>query len=164
LTREDVLAMPAGPALDVLVAERVMGWQWWKSRETGRRALFRPESIPEWFTARAEGTEELCRDTVANGGAVALPALSAYAGPAWRVVEILRERLRHHVIVNDFPPRGTFEVHAQDQADHEAGAPWWGYQVILERGPDRRAVWASGDTLPLAICRAALLTTLEPES
>jgi hypothetical protein len=76
--------------LDIAIAEKVMGWEWWKSSATGRRGIFAPNAIPrftdEWFTVRADGTEELCMDW-----GYSLPAYSTEIAAAWLVMDKLIE-------------------------------------------------------------------------
>lgn len=49
-------------ALNVWLAENLFGFEWWRSSKTGRRELFPADNVPDWFTERADGTEELCFD------------------------------------------------------------------------------------------------------
>ena len=80
LTRDAILALPAGPALDALVAERVLGWTRIKV----------PNPIPP-----GRGCDALRLPDgstfVVNGGHAprALPAYSTDIAAAWAVVEHL---------------------------------------------------------------------------
>lgn len=52
--------MPPGWELDRLVAEKVLGWVWRRSRETGRRCLYPPTGPwPTWMDQPADGSEPL---------------------------------------------------------------------------------------------------------
>lgn len=64
--------MGPGPALDALVAEKVLGWRWRRSSVTGRRCLFAPNGWPEWMDSDSDGSEEIVRDVPA-GMVPALP-------------------------------------------------------------------------------------------
>jgi hypothetical protein len=124
----------AGRELDALVAEKVMGWTWWRSSATGRRGIFAPGVIPrgayEWFKELADGTEELCRDWGAY-----LPAYSTDIAMAWRVVEKMN---RHRFSIGEFKP-GTWKA------------------SFSELSPIRpMPCLATAATAPLAICLAAL--------
>lgn len=47
--------------LNVQVAE-ALGWEWWRSKDTGRRCLYAPGRHPSWMTTRADMSEELVSD------------------------------------------------------------------------------------------------------
>lgn len=120
LTPDAVLAMPAGEAMDVLVATMVLGW--------------RKEPYPA----------DVCASSthwVTGGGAfvgVECPLFSDDLGDAEIVLDWLHRRAGRLDI--HCGRDGTFEV----RCDHADGS------------------WhkAEADTLPLALCRAALLETL----
>jgi len=127
MTRESILAMPAGPEMDALVAERVMGWTWepgpyLQDPETPRRA--HPQSTRN-----------------------APDPYSTNIAAAWLVVEKLN-----------------------DKKIAEAGGDWsWPVEItyICDEGREGWCVQFQGrhdavaEPAPLAICRAALLTTLD---
>lgn len=62
MTKSEILALEAGRETDALIAEHVMGFQWWRSNFSGLRALFLEASKPDWFTELASGAEGLARD------------------------------------------------------------------------------------------------------
>lgn len=132
MTLAEALALPAGPELDRIVAERVMGWRWRRSNVTGRRALYPADGPwPEWMTESASGAEEECRDH----WAASLPPYSTDVAAAWMVVERVEPGLSHIGVT----------------------APGW--EVVIYRAPDGGEpveIVESGPTAPLAICRAAL--------
>ncbi len=64
MNREEILAMKPGPELDALVAKKVMGWIEMDEPES-TRLLYR---MPKWY--------------------------STHIGPAWLVVEQLKDRFR----------------------------------------------------------------------
>jgi hypothetical protein len=129
--------LEAGRETDELVAERVMGFEWWRSSETGRRGLFPPGMIPrgsdEWFTERADMTEGLC---LAHSSYV--PHYSTDIKDAWQVLrEFYSRGFRYKV-------EGRQHAHPDHMAFVEVALPsqeWQGF------APNE----------PLAICRAALL-------
>jgi hypothetical protein len=107
MTREQILAMEAGEAMDNLVAERVMGWV---SRSIGG---------PWWYP-------------------------STYIAPVWQVADKMG---------------AGFNL---VRATNDAGEIVWGCRYEHpedENGCCVSIAWAP--TAPLAICRAALLQTLE---
>jgi len=143
--REEIHVMEAGRELDALVAERVMGWtqrntyagpQWYdQDGPVGRGATFQDEKTGTWLGWQ--------------------PSLKI--ADAWEVVEALRAR-RRNLILNDgthHPP--TYEV----QAGIDEHGPWAFCAFEIEGGINGRCARAM--TAPLAICRAALLTTLSEE-
>jgi hypothetical protein len=133
LTRESVEKMEAGPEMDALVAERVMGWTDFKmAAECGRLHGIPPGSDRNYGEC--------------------LRRYSSVMAQAWDVVE------RMHALGFCFnldkcaaddreqpPPMVTFMRDGHHINDH--------YQA------DRRDWHASGP-VPYAICRAALLSTL----
>jgi hypothetical protein len=134
--------LEAGRELDVLVAEKIFLWEWWRSSSTGRRCLFAPGAIPrcsgEWFLERADGSEALVGDWDCWSG----PHYSTAIGAAWEVVKHLIERGYSF----DMGTREDFTLMM--------------WEVTLQP-PDFKSMedWtgAVGETAPLAICRAALL-------
>jgi hypothetical protein len=121
------------PDLDVAIAEKVMGWEWWKSSATGRRGIFAPNAIPrftdEWFTVRADGTEELCMDW-----GYSLPAYSTDIAAAFTVVDKLQGGLR-------------FELRRRPD-----GGYWASFGEEMS---------AEAETAAMAICLAALAAVEE---
>ncbi len=110
----DVATMPAGPALDRLVAERVLG---------------RPYRDPSGWEMQYEGA---ARD-----------AFSTDIAHAWAVVEHLRAA-------------GVKWEIADDYLDAGAGS-WFAMTEQTKAGAACRVVGPYAETVPLAICRAALL-------
>lgn len=143
--REEIHAMEAGPKMDALVAESVMGWS---RRDT--------DAGPQWVDA--EGTLTHRAVTFSHDHIMWIgwrPSVDIAA--AWDVVEALRTR-RRNLILNDgthHPP--TYEV----QAGIDEHGPWTFCAFELDGGINSRSARAM--TAPLAICRAALLTTLSEE-
>lgn len=128
--------MPAGPEMDALVAEKVMGWRWRKSSATGRRCLFSPTRWPEWFTALADGTEGIVGDW---DRPTHIPRYSTDIAAAWEVVEKMR--------ANGYAPQ-----------IRPWGARWAGWGVADDRDGDIDLCrnFGSAETVPLAIVRWAL--------
>lgn len=73
----------AGRGLDALIAEKVMGYQWWRSSSSGNRSLFAKGKQPEWFKKLADGTEPL----VTDWKMVRLPAFSTSIADAHSIVD-----------------------------------------------------------------------------
>lgn len=129
----DYSTMPAGPEIDRLVAEKVMGWRWaghyWSCGD-GTAVL--PEAgfagAPPWSTA---------------------PRFSTDIAQAWKVVERM-----HELGFTDFAalPMGTpgsADAWTAAAMPKEATMVWW--ETVA---PDK---WrGDADTAPLAISRAAL--------
>ncbi len=124
---------------DAVVAEKVMGALWWRSSSTGRRALFM-EKPPEWFTERADGTEDRVGDWNHYGG------FASYT-TSWDAMREVVEKMSGDGFawsIYDYVPgdRGAF-FHAPDS------------------GP---VTHATAPTEPEAVCIAALtaLGHMEP--
>ena len=125
LTREAILAMPAGREMDALIAELVMGW--------------RVEHEPYQFLDGEAGTGY-------DDPGDFQPSTDIAA--AWEVVERLN-------LLDLYALKRSNEYDSQT-AGYEVGEPSCG---------DGGRYWdrlAEAETAPLAICRAALLTTITP--
>jgi hypothetical protein len=84
MTREEILAKPAGRELDTLVAEKVMGFH------------------IDRFTAHYDGLYEQCQVWIDAEGKSHNPRkLSTDISAAWEVVEELRKRYFHIEIMTD---------------------------------------------------------------
>lgn len=134
MTREQIEAMPAGPEMDALVAERVMGW-WadangeWNSNP----------DLPKLMGVVAPDTS-FCDLPVWQP--------SSDIAAAWEVVEKLSDKLWCELKVNftsDYKSRAGFTT---------VGCSGFNGR------PDFAACGNTRTDLPLAICRAALLATL----
>jgi hypothetical protein len=129
----DIETMVAGPAMDDLVAERVMGWVWVVPKpragllHPGQRFLMDPEEFGNsWFAERywdrARGDEPIDR------AAMNTSPYSTDIAAAWAVVERLIEK------------KMFFDI-------RKNSARWYGgFDTIVEKA----------NTPSLAICRAAL--------
>lgn len=148
MTREEIMAMEPGAEMDALVATLVMGWQrfvpgtrdpafdWaqWNTA-TGASGWF-VDSDPDYYACGEE-----CH--------VWRPSTDITA--AWMVVEAVRER-------PDADGYARWYVKIHDTAIPET--PWTAtFRKRLGGGPPFMAE-ASEKDAPLAICRAALLTTI----
>lgn len=137
MTREEILAMPAGPKLDALIAEKVMGWTSYESHLTCEDFGTRGEPLIFWNPPG-----------MTSAGAT-LPPFSTDIAAAWQVVERLIERkvlLWVHV-----SPAGNYRCECRQVVQSEVTKSWY----------QRRAADVIAETAPLAICHAALLATLE---
>lgn len=131
MTRDEILAESAGPRLDRWVGERVMGLH-----ERRRRGWLFDLVIPG-------GTNQV--DFCKPGDCwSACPKYSTAIRDAWRVVEKLQGRYRVEIHM----PGG--ERAGDDHVEVCLWSDFW-----EQEKPD---VVVQADTLPLAICRAALLS------
>jgi hypothetical protein len=129
MSPEEILALPAGRALDSLVAEHIFGWRWWRLAGRGRRCLYPPGEQPAHAMSPACGDEPLSDDM--DWQLHVMGHWSTDIAAAWEVVE---------------------KVGLLDEgrcALRRRGAEWY----VVADG----AILASGKTAPHAICRAALL-------
>jgi hypothetical protein len=131
LTRESILAMEAGAALDAIVAERVMGWKQ------------DPRPFPRWEDGSEHGSDWYVDGNgdyyeCSNQCDTWRPSLDIAA--AWVVVEKLSE--------------GWIVVVQRDN-----GADWLCHIGDIGQYKPHRYGEVTGPA-PLAICKAALLTTL----
>src|SRR5262245_29957742 len=123
LAREQILELPAGRALDQLVAERVMAEEpchCWMSLNTGPRGECEKCGRPSMF-------------------------YSQRIDAAFEVVDRMAAKVRGLVL--------------EDWRGDDTAPGWWAaYFCLPDGGTSSQAV---ADTASLAICRAALLSTLE---
>lgn len=160
MTREEILAMPAGREMDALVAEHIFGYRWVQAPkhdakgplpEQGR--VLAPPDLPEdmihWPPIGVVGPHFF----------TAVHRWSERIESAWKLVEHFRDASPRRAILNDgtyYQPR--FEIQTGDGGHN--GPPFF-CAFELPGGIDSRCAW--GDTAPLAICRAALMTVLPSE-
>lgn len=148
MTRAEIHAMESGQAMDAFVAERVMGW-------TQRNSY----AGPHWYAGDVPAGRGCTFEHVSPSGVVTWLGWqpSAKIADAWEVVEALRAQ-RRDLVLND----GTYQpITYEVQAGYDAHGPWTFCCFALDGGIDARSARAM--TAPLAICRAALLTTLSEE-
>lgn len=140
LTSEQILVMPAGREMDAYIAE-AMGALWWKSTNTGRRALY-PGAPPDWFHEEADMSEGLCYKWDCQ-----VRHWSTDMAVAWELLETLAAI---------YASMNVWSV------DRVYAAPW---NVSLEgsviRGSGLADIESEADTPALAICRAFLLTKIQ---
>ena len=132
MTRDEILAMEAGPELDALVAAEVMGVS--IVRESGIPAMEHSHHDPHLIGV--------------GGQRLPPPNVSGDTGPAWLVVEHLEGRGMWW----------TAEYYQHDDPPYR-----WEFCNPMGKGlflPYE----AVAPTLPLAICRAALLTVMEVDA
>lgn len=142
LTREAIEKMEAGPEMDALVAEHVMGWTGWK---------------------RAEGD---CLHGIppnATGGdrhGTCVRSYSADIAAAWEVVErltLLPQESKHYLETLVIETSGHSYAVGFKHQDYDTG---WDWEIgwPLDSFADEEGT--QPHPLPLLICRAALLATL----
>jgi len=143
--------MPAGREMDALVAEKVMGWLAWSERRPeyihvvfqrpGEREPFMKFRNPEAERARyapmAFGDIDPMNHVVCD-----IPRYSTEIAAAWEVVE----RLRADKVM------GGASIAAVNAPDDATPGEW----CVEWFDGNRTLDCATGDTAPLAICRAAL--------
>lgn len=139
MTRDEVEQISAGREMDALVAEKVMGWK----------------LVP--YTAYCGGTPEQATATAIahgwyiweNGSGDEIPGqmednqFSTDIAAAWQVVDKIREQQGNVFTLWSGARTGPFS---------------WRCQVLV----DVCLYDASGETAPMAICRAALLVVKDP--
>ena len=137
MTREEILAMPAGRELDALVAEHVMGWQ----RITERPSHWLPLTGRESYPGPWWALPDMPLDRVPENG-ICMPQWSASTAAA---IEMLEATGMEYKILR---------VHLLCVG---------GVQYDVQLNPYGRVYdsIATAHTLPLAACRAALLAVME---
>jgi len=115
MTRGEILRMEAGPELDRLVAEQIMGWSEGKHFKVGDFGV------------------------VKLGEVIDIWSPSSDIAAAWEVVKELYDR------------ELGIEMYGEKKFPWEA-------EILI---PGGRPVSVQAETLPLAICRAALLAVME---
>lgn len=119
-----------GRELDIAIAERVMGYDWWRSKVSGKRCLFPEGRQYPWFIYRATGDEQLTADYDHQ-----VPPYSTSIEAAMEVVEKLRTEHWCVTLMNQF-----------------SKGPQWYVSFETVEGE----TYATCDSLPEAICLAAL--------
>lgn len=129
------MSMEAGRELDALVAEKVMGWKWWRRENpiTGQKWLAE-SAAPHASMVGAAIPCEVESDLMPE--AFDGPDYSRSIAAAWTVVEALKLRSPQH------------DIHIE----HIEGQGW---SVSCCYSQDEGG-WADAETAPLAICKAAL--------
>lgn len=125
--------MPAGREMDALVAEKVMAWT---SVRTGKK--YDASDFDDLYGQSLGGFDWRCP----------VPGYSTDIAAAWKVVEYLRKRKE---------PYGAQLDHIEERNQSE------GIWVVQFCAKYNEAWWhahAYADTVPLAICRAALKAVL----
>lgn len=139
MTRDEILNIPAGRDLDVLVAERVMGFVWQECRclcghEMKTLARHKIKSPTIWHNGFDMIGVKHPRDLWG------VPFYSTNISAAWEVAQVI----------------GSFFI--------DNTAPSLGIDVEFFRAGHKTIYKATADTAPLAICRAALLAVMGDES
>jgi hypothetical protein len=146
MTRDEILNMSAGREMDALIAERVMGWTpWVEKRGEYDYVIWQRNGDKEpWFSHRGWETHK-----------------SRYS-------KLIKYDSHYHIEVglHKFSSGGydeAFEVVEKMKSDgwefyfEWKDKPW----ALFENDECLLDKYADADTVPLAICKAALLTTLE---
>jgi hypothetical protein len=143
----------AGPKLDALVAEKVMGWvdaTDWGTPDWQGGDAYPSEFFPSEFfkVAHAIEGDSLKIDYVLCHHNLWRPSTSI--ADAWEVVEKLAaDRVRPRN--SEGQPANRFAIEI-----HPFGGTWWAGWTIEWSGGSDVLTGATADTAPLAICLAAL--------
>lgn len=156
MKREEIHVMEAGEDLDDLVHVHVMGGCLHDEGFEGDSSVHHEEG-PFYRCKKGCGYGQIVGIGIRAVLLWPRPKYSTEIARAWEVVEALRAR-RQDLVLNDgsYQPI-TYEI----QAGLDAHGPWTFCCFALEGGINARSARAA--TAPLAICRAALLTTLSEE-
>lgn len=132
MTREEILKMPSGKGIDALVAGDVMGAIHWENGET--------KDYNGEYPMYSDWDEGVFLYSDADDGYLWTPSENLM--DAWDLVEKLR----------------TLGFHVRLEYQDNARATFFSRRMT-EYGPEPTG--ASAKNIPLAICRAALLTVTE---
>lgn len=156
LTREEILALPAGVELNMLVMEHVLDYKW----------CYTNANVP-WLMA---GVSELKPPSWYKNGDTLEP---------WLTMEGVEIRHGHGqerqletgwntqystdiafawVVLKAMRAKGWYSQHTDLTLD--SGAEWWSWTFLNHAPPGNESVTTQAKTAPLAICRAALLALL----
>lgn len=139
MNREDILTMPAGREMDMLVHKSVMGFVWVEDRCPVCGWLYEPEHCqPDNCSMRP----------IPNPRADEPPHYSTYLLDTWRVVEHLREPSEGESDFLQFTDEGT-------DKGWTVASFWAHHDGNIEN------CIVTAETFPLAVCRAALLLHLQ---
>ena len=134
MTKEEILGVKAGPELDLLITEKILGWK-------------RSDSPAFWkcgakFALMDRQGYKICPKCQVYG-------YSTEIERAWEVVEKMMAKGYNYTI------RGNFEGN---------GKHWCGFDH--QNWADSNPIFQSPlcNTLPMAICKAALIAVLEDEN
>ena len=133
MTRDEILNMPAGREMDALIAERVMG------HEVNKNVTVWRTGGKTWIEPYGEGFTTLAY-------------YSTDIAAAWQIVELMTKNGYAPNLVND--DNGNWYLAFDGTQD-------LGTVTFVTAFTDIPELWC--ESAPLAICRAALLATLEDE-
>lgn len=134
MTKEEIEQLPAGRELDALIAEALMGWS--QKDDSNGFQVYTPDRCLGWW--RADQPKLGDRQ----------PCFSTDIAAAWQVVEKINKT--HYLNT------------AQYWIEGGSNGGVLGFIVAFRQYKTYKGEPAKADTMPLAICRAALLTTLCP--
>lgn len=146
--------LAAGRKMDVLIAERVMGWKRYTAIRHGKRCVVLvpdTQALYNYFI-RSQGDPgqwEETQEPLTEGGTHLVPRYSADIKAAWQVVEHVCARTHHYELV--YRPTGAV-------ANFAGTERFDGYGLFDECGNSREQAQC------IAICRAALLALGSPEA
>jgi hypothetical protein len=138
MTRDEILNMPAGREMDALIAEKVMGEC---AHTLHNYAKDNRDDFGDYITWRCRKCKKAFRGLAYSNRDIVCEHYSTWIAAAWEVVEKMQGDWWKMEFLTGIHA-AEFEkpnMKCEDQTYHEATA----------------------DKMPLAICRAALLATLE---
>lgn len=138
MTREQIEKMEAGPEMDARVARTVMGWKFRKATPNDDWVQYH---VDNWISPEAEGK----------------PPRDMFDKPHPFSTNLVRAFEVVNKLVNDAVPTVRWELSGFHPGSGDA--PVFAFE-LREVMDGEEVVSADGDSIPEAICRAALLTTL----
>jgi hypothetical protein len=144
MTRDEILNMPAGREMNALIAEKVTGWKAIHAEyKCNGEYFFRCDACGGYGHGNCYGNGDgaiqiKCGEYTVCCDEAEMPAYSTDISAAWEVVEKMKA------------DGWEFYFEWKDE-------PW----ALFENDECLLDKYADADTVPLAICKAALLMTLE---
>ena len=154
MNRDEIQRLEAGRELDALVAEKVMKLNCkkgisWKSDLSAFGGKGEIEFDSE-FTIEREWVQEGDYVIVFDDGQLGImPAYSTDIAAAWEVVEQL-ETMRPDILT---------DIHRISHNGERSGLQWAAHMRVI--GGEGKYIYELAETVPIAICRAALLAVMD---
>jgi len=153
MNESEIRVMEAGREMDVLVAEKVMGWRYspgWECHIPPEQIAMPDEMWTDWQHDAGEFWKEPIKEhhvsgIVYNGDSskIIMPQWSTKIADAWKVVEKMH--------------KGQWMCDLSWRDDVCYGRIVWAVDFVTKDG---RCESADDESAPLAICRAALLAVM----
>lgn len=151
MAANEIRQMQAGPAMDALIDTEVFGWHWPDDR-------CRVCGAPLFVTSAQGCTVDSCslRPAPDIPAAEQHPAYSTDLAMAWQAKDGMLRQLSKEW-TGDRKPRVVRFVLDQAHMNGVTDIEYWARLERLDRPRGKIHVFVSGDTAPLAVCRAILL-------